>query len=118
MPTQGGKSPIATTLKLQGLCYHTELIGWARGIICRQVHVAHWKKAFTGNGMASKAKARATGGVYPVILACRQRGWQVRDDNEADALGLFVYACGLAAPKDVARFDPLMRAGGGLFQAA
>jgi Holliday junction resolvasome RuvABC endonuclease subunit len=108
MQTTGGKTPMATMQKLQGLCYHTEVICWNHGgIDCRQVPAATWKKAFTGSGRASKSQKP-----YPVIVACRERGWNhVTDDNEADAIGIWVYAAGMLAPKKALRFDPLGRAG-------
>lgn len=111
MATTAGRSTLATTQKLQGLCWHTEFVCRTYGIEYRQVAAASWKKMFTGSGSASKAKARATGGVYPVISACRERGWDVTNDNQADALGIFVYACAIIDQSRVSRFDPLARYG-------
>ena len=107
MQTTGGKTPMATMQKLQGLCYHTEVICWHKEIKCRQVPAATWKKTFTGSGKASKSQRP-----YPVLRACHQRGFnRVVDDNEADAIGIWVHAAGLLAPKQALRFDPLGRAG-------
>lgn len=104
MATTAGRSTLSTTLKLQGLCYHTELYGAMKGIPVRQVHSSAWKKSFCGTGRVSK-KMRP----YPPITACAALGWQVVDDNQADALALWVHSTRLLDPANSWRFDPLGR---------
>ena len=105
MPTTAGRSTLSTTLKLQGLCWHTEFVANARRVNVRQVHASQWKKHFCGTGRVSKSMKP-----YPPIVACKARGWHaVSDDNEADALGIWSFACGIAAPGAAHRLDPLFR---------
>lgn len=106
-----GKTTQTTLLKLWGLCSHTEFVASFKGVTCRQVNVSEWRSAFVGkgHGRISKPKTVAQRSTYPVIQACRQRGWNIVDDNEADALGLWVYAIRFVCPGREARFDPLAR---------
>lgn len=105
------KTTQTTLLKLWGLCSHTEFVASFKGVPCRQVHVGEWRSAFCGkgNGRISKPKTVAQRDTYPVIQSCRQRGWHVTDDNEADALGQWVYSIRFVCPGREARFDPLAR---------
>lgn len=46
------------------------------------IEVAHWKKTVTGKGNAGK----------PVIVAAiKKRGYEPKDENEADALGILIH---------------------------
>jgi Holliday junction resolvasome RuvABC endonuclease subunit len=47
------------------------------------VGVGEWKKHITGKGNAPK---------NDVIAAIKKRGYPVTDDNEADAIGILLYA--------------------------
>ena len=105
MPTQMGRSTIATTLKLQGLCVHTEFVGYMKKIKTFQVSASTWKKQLTGTGRVSKPKPG--NGEYPVTTACRQRGWAPRCDNEADALGVWAYTCTCISPHESWHHMPL-----------
>lgn len=50
-----------------------------------------WRKTFLGHARgATKALKAETQDV------CRARGWSFRDDNEADALGILDWACGVS----------------------
>jgi hypothetical protein len=42
-----------------------------------------------------------------VMRQCRAMGWQVADDNEADALATWHYMCSLIEPKLALRPTPL-----------
>lgn len=105
MPDQAGRTPITTSLKLKGLCWHTEFYCKVKGIRCAQVHASTWKKAFTGSARASKSQKP-----YPVVTSCRQRGWDIIDDNAADAAGIWYHACTLVSAEAAVRHDPLFRA--------
>ena len=58
------------------------------GIESVGVGVGEWKKHITGKGNAPK---------NDVIAAIKKRGYPVTDDNEADAIGILLYAleCGV-----------------------
>ncbi len=106
MLAQADRGSPVTGLKLTGLCYHTEFVCDELGIDCRQVHTSTWKAAFVGGKVSKKMKP------YPVTRKCHERGFNlVKDNNEADAIGIWVYAAGKLAPKAALRFDPLGRAG-------
>lgn len=62
-----------------------------RRLFWRTVHIGKLKKHATGTGHAKKPE---------MIKAARARGWNPKDDNEADALWLLDYARALmSAPK-------------------
>lgn len=100
---RGPSNPVVAR-KLMGLANCTETICYRRDIICRQAHLATVKKSFAGSGRADKAE---------MILAARRWGWDVENDNEADALGLWVEAVKHVAPQVHRR-----RFGMGALQAA
>jgi hypothetical protein len=100
-----GMTQIATLLKLYNLIGTTERAAYHLGIPIRQVAAPSWKKGFTGSAAFGKAKKP-----YPPIAKCHALGWtHVRDDNQADALGIWVYSCRFYAPAKADRFDPLFR---------
>ena len=78
----GGDTNITTTRKLMGLASHTEFVCHRRGIVCREANVSTVKKFWAGTGRAKKPE---------MIAAARRWGHAVRDDNQADALGLWSY---------------------------
>lgn len=86
---RGGGNPVVAR-KLMGLANSVETICYRRDVRCRQAHLATVKKSFTGSGRAEKAD---------MIAMARRWGWGVRNDNEADALGLWVLAVRNAAPE-------------------
>jgi hypothetical protein len=65
-----------------GLFYMCEAVAKWLAVPFEQANIAEWKKHFAGT---------SHGGKEPVKARCRQLGWKYRDDNEADALGLFSY---------------------------
>jgi Holliday junction resolvasome RuvABC endonuclease subunit len=84
-PILGKFTAFATARKLMSLAGLTELVAHRRGIPwVREAQPSTVKKHFTGSGKAKKPDMEA---------ACLQRGWTFADDNEADALALFSYAC-------------------------
>jgi Holliday junction resolvasome RuvABC endonuclease subunit len=54
------------------------------------------KKEIAGNGRADKDQ---------MVETARRYGWTVTDDNQADALCLWLYAVRVYAPRDAHRFD-------------
>lgn len=104
LPPTAGRSTMATIQKLNGLCWHTEWACNKAGIQVTQVHGGTWKKHFVGD----KVKVSKTVKPYPVTVRCHSLGWTaVDDDNEADALGIWSYACSVVAPGAALRLTPL-----------
>lgn len=87
-----GKTNATTLLNLYGLYALSVVIGKMAGIGKRRIaSVQHVRKHFLGTARpADKKKA--------VIARCRQLGWQPEDDNAADALALWDFACAVEAP--------------------
>jgi len=73
----------AATAVCVGLVTEVQAFAAEHGIELMPVHTATLKKFATGNGRASKAD---------MIQAARERGCNVQDDNEADAVLLLEYA--------------------------
>lgn len=109
-----GMTQMATLLKLYNLVGTTERGAYHWGVPVRQVPAGSWKKAFCGKGNFGKKTSP-----YPPIVRCHELGWDhVNDDNEADALGLWVYSAGAVTPGAGTRFDPLFRVDQSTFKAA
>lgn len=64
---------------LIGLVSIAEMAASHGGVDCEEVAVPTWKKSFTGSGRADKRD---------VMARCRQLGFMVRTDHEADAIGI------------------------------
>lgn len=98
-----GRTNMTTLMRLWGLCNHTEFVCQMKGIDVRQVSAVTWKNAICKQGNFSKAVKP-----YPPIRKCHELGWEhIKDDNEADALCLWIYSVRFASPGAEARFDPL-----------
>lgn len=95
-PSLFAKTTPATVIKLNGLATHTELVCFRRSVPCRKVNPSSLKKFFAGNGRAEKAD---------MVAAARRYGWEVRDDNAADACAVRAWAifC-YGTPEQKARF--------------
>jgi crossover junction endodeoxyribonuclease RuvC len=104
--TRGNTSPIVAR-KLMGLANATETICYRRETMCRQANLSTIKKGFAGHGRAEKAD---------MIAAARRWGWDVKNDNEADALGVWFETVKHHAPDVFKRrfgMGPLQAAQGG-----
>lgn len=100
-----GMTQMATLLKLYNLIGTTERGAYAWAVPVRQVPASTWKKYFCGKGNVGKSTKP-----YPPIVRCHELGWEhIKDDNEADALGLWCYSAGVISPRSAVRFDPLFR---------
>jgi hypothetical protein len=72
-----------------------------RGIVCKPYHRASILRHFVGKALTSRdfpglGKAKAKAAIKETVIArCRLLGWQVPDDNAADAAALWDYACAL-----------------------
>lgn len=105
-PLQGGfgQSTFATKYKLQGLCFNAETLCRLMNIRVYQVDAGTWKSAIIGTNRFNKQSKP-----YPPIEACAQRGFRISNDNEADAVCLWLYTLGVVDEKAAAQFDPLAR---------
>lgn len=87
----GKKSNMATARQLLGLCFLAETIAEAKGIYrVREAGVQDVREIFVG-------KRRPEDGKEAVQRRCRQLGWEISDDNAADAAALFAFACHVEA---------------------
>lgn len=84
-----GKMNVSTSRKLMGLAGHTELVCRRRGIPCREVNISTVKKELAGTGHADKGL---------MISAARAEGFDVVDDNAADACGIWKWALNVYTP--------------------
>src|SRR5262245_35466327 len=66
------------------------------------VNVGDVRQHFIGDRSARRIVAK-----HNTILRCHQLGWNARDDNAADALALWDFACCLIDPKLGIRRSPL-----------
>jgi len=85
-----GHTSIDTARKLMGMVYHAEVIAYRLEI--RRVFeesTSTVTKFFVGRGGGFKSRAEKKGAT---IAACKARGWNVGDDNQADACALFAFA--------------------------
>lgn len=86
--TRGNTSPVVAR-KLMGLANATETVCYRRETRCEQANLMTVKKAFAGHGRAEK---------HEMVAAARARGWEVRNDNEADATAVWFCAVKHHAP--------------------
>jgi hypothetical protein len=89
-----GSTTTNTTTLLFGLPAIVGAIAYARGIYdCRKADTAKVRGHFLGcNPKRAEAKPM-------VVKQCNVMGWDVEDDNEADALATWSYMCSLLEPK-------------------
>lgn len=90
-----GKTSLATARMLYSLAGLTELLCRRAQVRCFEVNLMTARKFFVGSGHAKKED---------VIAAARRHGWSVKDDNQADALGVWAFAVHTLSPKHAARF--------------
>ena len=99
---QGNRSKVRTnqnTIRiLFGLAAITEMVIAEAGVRPYEANVMTVKRHFAGSGHADKAAMKAR---------CRQLGWQIVDDNAADAAALWAYMKALEDPKWAPRSTPL-----------
>ena len=92
-----------TVLILYGLEAFTLRAAWQRDIAIRKVPIRTVAKFFLGNTWARRNEKKVA-----TMEMCRRYGWKAEDDNESDALALWVYACHEVDPKSVSdQWGPL-----------
>ncbi|ACA18448.1 putative bacteriophage-related protein [Methylobacterium sp. 4-46] len=95
-PVMSGTTSLAAARKLYGLAWHTEFACRLRQVRVMEHHLQSVKKFFAGSGRADKAA---------MIAAAERQGWAPKDDNAADALGLWACAVHQLAPQHAGRFQ-------------
>lgn len=105
-----------TVLLLYGLAYLAMTICNMRGVhdvrfadvqdvrehfVGRRTFAAS-RNPLTGKKITSRAVAKSA-----IIDACRMRGWEVEDDNAADAAATWSYGCALLNPRTAVMATPL-----------
>lgn len=81
-PVLPRKTTLATVRKLSGLAWHTEWLCTNMGIKCYEAHLQSVKKAIGGHGRAQKSD---------MIRAVQSYGYDVTEENEADAIAVRLY---------------------------
>ena len=101
-PVLPQQTSLNTVRKLQCLCGLTELIARDHKIDCTEANNQKVKVFFTGHG--GKKGDR-------IIKSCNVRGWDTQDQDEADALAVWLYTLAqldkLHGTKHANKFDPL-----------
>ena len=83
-PIMGGhRANVAATKLLFGLYAVAQILAAKHSLRFLETYPISLKKWFTGSGKAQKPQ---------MIAECRRRGWDVTDDNAADALALVAFA--------------------------
>lgn len=91
--------------KLYGISGIVEMLAYEFGIDCLEIAAGTWKKAFVGAGDVSK-KERP----YRPWVRCEQLGWRVRNNDEADACGIWAtFIASLNDPLAVHLAGPLFK---------
>lgn len=105
-----GKGPppmnAKTLRRLIGFVDYVEGTAAELGIRCAEATSSEIAKFFTGRFVAKRVEKKAA-----AMEMCRRFGWEVSDDNEADALGLWAMAESILDPATA-----LSRGNGALFQ--
>jgi hypothetical protein len=99
---KGGRTTNDVTTILFGLPAVVGAIAYQRGVYdIRKADTRDVRNHFIGcNPKRAKAK--------PLVMQkCRAMGWEVEDDNEADALATWSYMCALIEPRLAIRPTPL-----------
>jgi Holliday junction resolvasome RuvABC endonuclease subunit len=96
-PWVGPKTHQDTARKLMCLAGHCEFVCRRMAIQYREANNATVRKHFLGTGRGDRRTLKRL-----AMEACRRRGWDPENDDEADALGLLDYAAACWRPARVA----------------
>jgi crossover junction endodeoxyribonuclease RuvC len=98
---------MTTLRKLGGLCFVTEIIARRYKVLVREANLVHIRKHFIGTTQAPRAittpELRRRWLKDRTIAECRQRGFHVAGDDDADAVALLSFALSLYRPDFVLR---------------
>lgn len=99
-----GRTTNDTTTVLFGLPAVIGLAAYKRGIYdIRKAETAKVRRHFIGENPKRVLAKRL------VMRQCVARGWDITDDNEADAIATWSYMCSLIAPEQALMATPLGR---------
>lgn len=74
------------------------------GVPVREAPIQTWRAFVLGNGRMPKREAKTR-----AIQVCTTLGWKVRNDDEAEAACIWLWACAQEAPKLAPRIPLFMR---------
>jgi len=97
----GGKTNIETMKKLIGLNEHLEEICYQR-VELREANVRQVRAFFLGGAAQKREQAKAA-----TIEKCKSYGWNVENDDEADACALLAYQISCLRPDLAQQFTPM-----------
>jgi hypothetical protein len=97
-----GQTNMRAQMILKGLIWHTEFVGEMVGVDCVQVGNGAWKKHICGSGRVSKKMKP-----YPPIVECKRYGYDITNDNAADAVCIWMYVVDHINPGRAALRTPL-----------
>lgn len=99
-----GKTHVSTIRILCGLCFIADTVAQGRGVWRRrEVATSDVRRHFLGSNPKRDAAKALT------LLKCRSLGWEVCDDNAADAAALFSFASEKIEPGSMLATKPLFR---------
>jgi hypothetical protein len=79
-------------------------IATANKVPVRIAAIQSWRLFVLGSGKLRRAEAKTR-----AIAVCAQLGWSVKNDDEAEAACIWIYACSMMAPKLAPRMPLFMR---------
>lgn len=100
---QGGATNHDTTMITVGLFAIVTGIVKCRGIPLVTVAPQTWRASFLGNGKLKRAVAKKA-----ARDVCRRLGWHAETDDEADAGGIWFWACTKFAPYGITTMHPAL----------
>lgn len=102
---EGRRGPRVATIdtpdklrKMYGLPFELEIECRRAGVPVREANIGAWRKSFL---MGKIPKGREACKLAVKVMA-RRRGWDVKDDNEADALAVLDYELGMKCANQMA----------------
>lgn len=120
----GGHTSIAAINIMSGLEAHAKSFAYAYRLrTCKAVSINHWRGSFLGRMEVADARAAARAARKAgnerasaredlkalTIARCRVLGFMVKNDDEADAIGILDYACELSGLTPPWRADEVLR---------
>lgn len=97
-----GQTSRAVRDRLAGLHGVIRGVAALRGIALSDAPVGAVRSHFIGESSLRRDAAKAA-----VMERCQALGWEVKNDNEADACALWSFACGLIDPASALKVVPL-----------
>jgi Holliday junction resolvasome RuvABC endonuclease subunit len=115
-PIMPATSQIIILRKLYGLAGVTEMVCTEHQTACTEAYMQKVRKHFCGHARPGDRKAKGLERrrqiKAAVVQACRDRGWNPTNDDEADALAVLDYARAVLFPETAGEGLPLLREAG------